>query len=138
MAIFVVPSKNIFFMNSSKKYVEPGNGTQAFFNILHMTVLYMFDRTVLKEAGLQGDGPALSVYPNPAAGALHVTCTAPAGEDIFLSLFNLAGQQVRDTRQTATSGVNRMSLDITSVPSGMYLLKAETGDKTTTAKVMIR
>ncbi len=74
---------------------------------------------------------SLTLYPNPAAGLVNITCSEP-GE---LSITNVSGQIVmRKTLEKGTSAV-----DLSNRAPGVYLVRftAETGN-TTTRKLILR
>jgi hypothetical protein len=62
----------------------------------------------------------MTLSPSPAADLLNVSCTGEWSETI--SLFDLQGKQVKSL---TTSELN-LSLDISALPSGIYLLRRET------------
>ena len=73
---------------------------------------------------------ALTAWPNPANDALQVEA-APGTQ---LALIDLVGREV--VRTVALH--NRTVLDLTTVPSGSYLLRAHTAEATETRKVIVR
>ena len=68
----------------------------------------------------------LNIYPNPAS--IFVTIELPAALQGPITLSNLHGQQLRTEKYPA--GSEQMQLDVTDLPSGMYLITAEGADGT--------
>lgn len=70
------------------------------------------------------DVPVLDalVYPNPASSQVTLELEAPTSFNA-LSLFNLAGQQVRSFTANATRITH--SLDLTGLPAGSYVLRGQ-------------
>jgi hypothetical protein len=73
---------------------------------------------------------AVQVYPNPAAGSFRVT-TASGGAKITVT--TLAGQVLR----TVTAHDQVTTIDSGNWPSGMYLVRVQSGAETTVKKVML-
>jgi hypothetical protein len=72
--------------------------------------------------------PAFSLYPNPVSdGLIHVRIPAQAGEWTY-QLTGVDGRIVVTGKQVVNS--NYASIPVSSVPSGMYLLKIEAGTYT--------
>lgn len=63
------------------------------------------------------------VYPNPATTVLNIESEAPGGT---ISLFDLSGRLIRNEQ----SGANgRTTIDVSTLPSGSYLLQIRNGEQ---------
>ncbi len=70
-----------------------------------------------------------SYYPNPATDFI----TIKSQEKIEnISIFNLEGQQVIEKQ----AGDNQITLDISDLPLGIYLMKVQTSNRSTTVKIV--
>ena len=67
----------------------------------------------------------LQVYPNPAVDYINIT-----GDFDKVTLLNVSGQAIFSTSQS--------TLTLAGIPSGVYFLRIESGDKIETRKVLIR
>lgn len=78
-----------------------------------------------------------SPYPNPASGSVSVNYELPpSARDMEISLFNLIGQKVKQTRLTSTFGTAKM--DVQSLKSGIYFMYLKVdGRDITSRKVVI-
>lgn len=65
-----------------------------------------------------------SVYPNPAVKDLNVIIASPAAEKISLVVTDLVGKVVLQQAQQLVNGDNNLSVNVSSLPSGSYLIKA--------------
>ncbi|WP_207494220.1 T9SS type A sorting domain-containing protein [Aridibaculum aurantiacum] len=65
-----------------------------------------------------------SVYPNPAKDKLSIIASAPSADRINLVVTDLAGKVVKQQAINVVAGDNNLSLEVTSLPSGSYILKA--------------
>lgn len=79
----------------------------------------------------QAVGDEVSVYPNPANGFIGVKFSNKAERTI--SLVSLTGSVVQ---QVQYSGL-QTQLDVSAVPSGVYMLKVDNGTNTYTQKVTV-
>lgn len=70
--------------------------------------------------------PFAQVYPNPSSGFFNIELSTPLPEQLFL--FNLQGQQI------STLDVNHtnFTVDLSTYPSGMYLLQMATHEQAQT------
>lgn len=82
---------------------------------------------------------ALTVSPNPANTQVRFDFAVQHGGVVQISLFNLAGQQVASVRSgELKAGMSASSdLDVSSLPSGMYLYRAEIDGKVQSGKVQV-
>ena len=66
----------------------------------------------------------LNAYPNPAKDRVQVSLERYAGGTVRLELLDAAGRLVVGTTATA----NRMDLDVSGMPVGLYQLRATLAD----------
>jgi hypothetical protein len=81
-------------------------------------------------SGTQTNMPStqLKVYPNPAKNQVILNV---AGDTWSVSLFSLDGKVVREYGVLRTQ-----ELDLTGLPSGIYLVRAQNGRQVLVSKVM--
>jgi hypothetical protein len=80
----------------------------------------------------------LSVAPNPFTNAATITYTLPKAGTASLKLYDVTGQLVQVlTAGHHTAGASSFIVSRSSLSSGIYLLKLETENATTTAKLII-
>ena len=78
----------------------------------------------------------LSVHPNPAADV--VTIQVNSDHQVPAQLISMAGQKLLQTELTAEDGIATGKMDISQLPSGIYLLEVNTGMGTKTEKIIKR
>ena len=79
----------------------------------------------------------IQVFPNPANENVNVTFTLAEEKKIQIAILNLLGQTVYSTNKTSYStGEHSVSLDIKSLPNGMYFV-AVSDDTNTTQKTVV-
>lgn len=64
----------------------------------------------------------LRLYPNPCAATLHVSLTNPWRGSLELAIWNNLGQRVRATQTLKTGPSLEATLDLSSLPPGVYRL----------------
>ncbi len=77
---------------------------------------------------------SLKVYPNPASGALNVSFQSEAGAEVTLS--DVVGNKVFST--TSTIGENKITMNTSSLSSGIYVLSVATENGRVARKVAIK
>lgn len=80
----------------------------------------------------EGSSLSTSIYPNPASEMINIK--TPAGEDGYLKVSNLAGQEL--TRFSFTRGAVH-SFNISGLENGIYLVTVVTGKETTSRKIVV-
>ena len=75
----------------------------------------------------------IKIHPNPTSGLLKIEVIGINADDqCQLRLFNASGQQIISQQATSTT----TSLDISSRPNGIYLLRISMGEEETTWKII--
>ncbi len=78
----------------------------------------------------------LSIYPNPANGILSVEFEQPLADSFQVQLFSLTGHAL--LHQNISTGGNHISLDMTAIPAGIYLLKLSSAENMLIRKIAIQ
>ena len=73
----------------------------------------------------------LNIYPNPATNLINVTTDVAM---VKVTLFNLLGQAVKEVN---TNHATECQIDVNTLPQGMYLLKVDTKEGSSTQKVQV-
>jgi len=76
---------------------------------------------------------ALTCFPNPASTSLNVTISANDLQTAQVEIFDLRGKLI----QTEKVSGSKYLLNVSSIPSGMYLLKLSTEQGTSQAPFII-
>ena len=74
-----------------------------------------------------------NIYPNPAKSSINVVVNAPATTSTYITITDLAGKPVMQQSAKLAAGENNLSLNVNSLPSGNYIIKAVSGDSKQTA-----
>jgi len=77
------------------------------------------------------------MYPNPASDVLNFDFSAMTNvDDVEISIFDMQGRQVKKVNQ-ALSSADSLSVDISSLLAGSYIVKAKSGDSVA-SKILIK
>ncbi len=76
----------------------------------------------------------LNIYPNPASDVLYINLPGN-GKQHFIQIFDIAGHLVKSVR---TDGTNALSINISGLESGLYMLQYQNETTTITKKIIIQ
>jgi hypothetical protein len=80
-----------------------------------------------------------SVYPVPAGNTLNVSFMLTKSEKIKIALYNNIGQEMMSiANEEIAGGVFNKTIDITTLPAGIYFCKLESDNSVTTKYVIIQ
>jgi subtilisin-like proprotein convertase family protein len=87
-------------------------------------------------AVLELAGTRLEVWPNPTTGPVQISLTGELANDLFVEVFSVHGQQLRNERLSARRGVQQ--LDLSNLPAGAYLLRLKSGAAQKTVRILVQ
>lgn len=107
--------KNIFFIN---------NGTQSSASNLVFEVYITKTTLNTDDVALEPNNIFnMNVYPNPSNGLFRVEFFMPNTQKSELSIYDLTGKKIKEIPVEPSIGLKTISLDISQLSSGTYLLK---------------
>jgi hypothetical protein len=83
------------------------------------------------------NGLGLSVYPNPSAGMVTVSLYSEESS-VLLSLMDVTGKVVFEERVLNTQGLMSRTLDLGTLPRGVYTLRLQGAEHSTAEKLVLR
>ena len=75
------------------------------------------------------DVNSITIYPNPNDGSLTIEAQLIRRTDLTISLNNILGEKVVEIYEENRSGLFRKQIDITTLASGIYLVRIQVGKK---------
>ena len=78
----------------------------------------------------------ISVYPNPVKTKLQVVIKEPLGQTVTLSVSDYFGRNLINYVSTSDWSANPIQVDVSSLPSGMYILEVTSGGVSEVMKVI--
>jgi FOG: PKD repeat len=79
----------------------------------------------------------LNVYPNPSNGQFDLIISNESSGTAYVEFYNLSGKLLFRKLMEVTPDANRFSIDATSYPAGMYLVKVNINGTVMKTKMMI-
>jgi hypothetical protein len=135
-----------FFQDDLQVTGEASSGAVALLNLYN----YVLDSTTIKQNFENIGGTVFSVnepkkqtgemgiYPNPASVETTLDLSNYTGSnETIVTIQNLLGQTVFSTRPN-TRETTQLNVDISAFPKGIYLVRAESSDKSSTKKLIIQ
>ncbi len=83
-------------------------------------------------------GGKLELYPNPVENSLNVEFTAKESTNIEFKLLDVSGRTVMEKPYFAASGINKLTIDLSGVSNGVYLLNLNTEAGNLNYKIVVR
>ena len=80
----------------------------------------------------------LSIYPNPANGAVSIQFSSNRKEIISINLMDVAGRTILAQNEAAAIGENHYLMNLSGIAEGIYLITLQTKDALLKAKVVIQ
>lgn len=68
---------------------------------------------------------SLGLYPNPTMGDATLEVNTIEGGVATVEVYSITGSRVLSTSESISVGLNRVAVDLNSVPAGVYLIKAD-------------
>lgn len=79
----------------------------------------------------------ISVYPNPATNYINVDYTTVGAETLVFQLMDITGRIVRTETVSHTGGTSSHHINTSDLSNGIYMLRAQSSQGSTTKKVII-
>lgn len=98
---------------------------------LSSSVVFNIDQDVDKES----QNNDVQISPNPSSGIFNVKVLTKELEDFELTVFNLAGQELKSISMLINQ--NEIQLDLSELANGVYILVFELGTEIIHHKVII-
>jgi len=81
--------------------------------------------------------PAFSIYPNPANSMIRIKSSVPLPEGSKIYIFDLIGRNVMEKNFCRGNIISEISVDVSSLQKGLYIVKLISGTINVSAKVVV-
>ena len=109
-----IDSSGNFSRNINYKDVKPG----FLINTLPAVISYYTNTVAVEENAL-----TLSIFPNPASNEVNLSVLSDEEVDGALSILDIAGKTILEKAVNFSSGENTHTINVNSLPSGVYLMR---------------
>lgn len=117
----------------------PASGSMALYTLDRNTRRAEKGKPSYVEPDALAKDSALRVYPNPGHDQVTISYAHEYDGIVRLEVYNLAGQREKTiVHQQRSSGIHSVQLDTQSLGAGVYVVRLQTNDRTTTQKLVIR
>jgi len=117
-------------INYPSAYYQPSNNNSqlAYSPDGFLAQFILTDTPLPVEEVNSEDDSAISVFPNPTNGRLNMVTNGMKGP-MELGLYDAIGQKVLSKQFIVTSAGQRLTLDLSQLPKGMYILTCLSDEK---------
>lgn len=136
------------FVNINESYTIPSSSNIE--NIQALAIIVFVQNEVTKEIyqsgyaeisqgfGEENPNSIIRLYPNPANNYLNIDYYNYSNQEVEAEIYSNTGQLVQKRQQSnVMSGMNQMSMDISGLANGIYLVKLKTNQASFTKKFVI-
>lgn len=118
-------------------FVRPSPGDQADIatnEIVYVKVPKALNVGMAEEVVLHRD---FNIYPNPATETVTINFAMSRNETVVLSVYDMMGKLVDTFTNKSMAGANQVTLDVSSLNSGIYFVNATVGEQQISRKLVV-
>lgn len=78
-----------------------------------------------------------SLYPNPVSGTANISFVSAERGEYTASVVNIVGQEVSRENVTINVGLNQSTVDVSALPTGVYMYNLTNGKSTFTSRFVV-
>ncbi|MFN8308372.1 MAG: YDG domain-containing protein [Chitinophagales bacterium] len=105
-----------------------GNGGRFYYRLKQIDIDGHFEYSHIASAAVNSEtATTVSLFPNPAHQQLQVNIYIGEPSVAVMKVVNVLGAEVLSNKQNLAAGANNISLSVSDLPSGSYLLFINTG-----------
>jgi hypothetical protein len=90
------------------------------------------------EVPVMFENVAFGMFPNPATDQLTVEVPMENESDVQVSVLDPSGKVALQQHRLLTKGDNQMTLDVSSLPNGVYFVQVRNGETSSTRKLAVQ
>jgi minor extracellular serine protease Vpr len=88
----------------------------------------------ISQAALQN----IQLFPNPSSGSFQLNIQSEAGSNLFVTVRDLVGKTVHQEPWVVSTGLNRLAIELSGAPQGLYFVTIEGAGVQLVKKLVIR
>ncbi len=131
----------IAFVLTTDRYTNPTTGVPnatAGGSELAVDNIKVYNNSLVGLADYKPGTFDVSIYPNPAKGEVNLNYNLMKSGMANISIADITGRVVFTLNSNAVLGPNRLKLDVSSLPRGVYLLRTLVNNDLNVTKLMIQ
>ena len=107
-------------------------------NVRQYTSSYIYDNSLICYSGIseQKQLTTLNVYPNPTTGFATLSIEVRPKTQSIIEIYDIAGSLLQSEKLTSVDGTTNQQIDISNLPSGIYMLKVTNLNSYKTIKII--
>jgi len=99
---------------------------------------YSFNTTIVAVEENSANSASSSIlFPNPAANNATLLLDLKENSDVTVNVYSIVGQLVKSIEAQGKPGENNLNIDLANLSSGVYMVKVNVGNATSTKKLII-
>ena len=115
-----------------------GGEKYVYFDAVPNIALLYFSSHPTGTGNLQSTGQnSFQIYPNPSVSATTLSIDLPEPGFVNIRIYDMNGIKVKDYSRRFSSGFNKVSVDGSDLPAGVYLCRIETREKSSVLKMVL-
>ncbi|MCF8396588.1 MAG: C10 family peptidase [Bacteroidales bacterium] len=79
----------------------------------------------------------LQIYPNPTKDILNISLNKTAEKSLEIEMFSVTGSRVHQEAIESGSGIFDISIDVSDLPKGMYIVRLHDGEESVHKRIII-
>jgi hypothetical protein len=87
---------------------------------------------------IEADNFSMSLYPNPAMSSSQLEINLKRSGNYTVDMFDILGQNVMSRNFNGAAGKNNITLNVSDLHSGMYLVRVNVGGSVLTSRLMVK
>ena len=87
---------------------------------------------------IENDPIEMIIHPNPATALVHIEILSPQSSHLEISLFDILGRRIFNNSEFSKEGSNRITIDLSDLKAGHYLVKVDSEHGSLTRKLLKR
>jgi hypothetical protein len=136
-----IGSVNILSTGQNYSFTDPNvaashAGGVVYYRLKLMDKDGQFTYSDIKSLRLNAKTFALDLYPNPVENIANLNIDQDVANTLRIVISDAMGKQVRQMEFSGQKGLNRKTLDLSSLASGSYMIKVQSGDQVQTIPII--
>ena len=136
-SLTTVSAKIPFTTSNNPGLISAGFSTTHWYNTSETTFSFAAIPVSIAESGIDNVANSSVIYPNPAKDNANLAIDLKNNERIVLKVCNIVGQVINEYSTEGQTGQNIISMDLSGLNKGVYLVHVNIGNAISTKKLIV-